>query len=172
MNIRETWSKKCEQELNNQIKREYNASLYYHHLSAYFKRADVADFGVLSKYFNKCSQEERTHADMLMEYQTKRGGSVELDSISSKPIVFTTNNKALEALTNALNLEKNINDDLLNLHSLSTNENDPHFSDFLGTHFLDEQVSDIYKLQKIITQLTTFEDDLYATYNFIRNELQ
>ena len=171
MSIRKTWSAVCEAELNKQIKREYTASLYYHQLSAYFNRSDVADLGVLSPYFNNCSLEEREHAHMLMEYQTKRGGIVELDSIQISDVVFKTDNKALEALTYALELEQNINSDLLNIHELATKENDPHFCDFLGTHFLNEQVEAIYKLQKLVSQLTAFGDDLYGIYKLIDDEL-
>ena len=171
MNIGKTWCETCESELNKQIKREYTASLYYHQLSAYFNRSDVADLGVLASYFNKCSLEEREHAHMLMEYQTKRGGIVELDSIHTTTVMFKTSNKALEALTYALELEQNINNDLLNVHKLATKENDPHFCDFLETHFLTEQVEAIYKLQKLVSQLTVFGDDFYGIYKLIADEL-
>ena len=53
----------------------------------------------------------------------------------------------------ALNLEKEINESLLNLHVTSSSKNDPHFCDFLESEFLDEQVKSIKTLSEMITKL-------------------
>ena len=47
---------------------------------AYFDRDNVALRG-LAKYFRKTSQEEREHAESLMEFQNQRGGRVSLQNI-------------------------------------------------------------------------------------------
>ncbi|XP_044432019.1 ferritin-1, chloroplastic [Triticum aestivum] len=59
---------------------ECNASYEYHSLYAYFDRDNVALKG-FSKFFKESSDEEREHAEMLMEYQNRRGGRVRLQSI-------------------------------------------------------------------------------------------
>lgn len=59
---------------------ECNASYEYHSLYAYFDRDNVALKG-FAKFFKESSDEEREHAEMLMEYQNRRGGRVRLQSI-------------------------------------------------------------------------------------------
>ncbi|XP_037427243.1 ferritin-1, chloroplastic-like [Triticum dicoccoides] len=59
---------------------ECNASYAYHSLYAYFNRDNVALKG-FAKFFKESSDEEREHAEMLMEYQNRRGGRVRLLSI-------------------------------------------------------------------------------------------
>ena len=45
-----------------------------------------------------------------------------------------------------LHLEKSVNQSLLELHKLATDRNDPHLCDFIGTHYLNEQVKSIKEL--------------------------
>ncbi|KAG1339040.1 Ferritin [Cocos nucifera] len=92
---RQKYSNDCEAALNEQIKAlflivgllcafgdsvEYNISYVYHAMFAYFDRDNVALKG-LAKFFKESSEEEREHAEKLMEYQNKRGGRVKLQSI-------------------------------------------------------------------------------------------
>ncbi|XP_041033513.1 ferritin heavy chain, oocyte isoform-like [Carcharodon carcharias] len=53
----------------------------------------------------------------------------------------------------ALQMEKNVNQSLLDLHNLSSGNTDPHVCDFLKIHYLDEQVKMIKKLGDHITNL-------------------
>ncbi|XP_037055155.1 ferritin light chain-like [Peromyscus leucopus] len=55
--------------------------------------------------------------------------------------------KAQEAMKAALALEKNLNQALLDLHSLASACTDPHLCDFLENHFLDEEVKLIKKTE-------------------------
>ncbi|GCC41942.1 hypothetical protein chiPu_0025620, partial [Chiloscyllium punctatum] len=59
----------------------------------------------------------------------------------------------LQAMQVALDLEKNVNQSLLDLHQLSTAQTDPHLCDFLETHYLDEEVEIIKRLGDYITNL-------------------
>ncbi|KAI5606366.1 ferritin heavy chain, partial [Silurus asotus] len=45
----------------------------------------------------------------------------------------------LEAMQCALQLEKTVNQALLDLHKLATDKRDPHLCDFLESHYLNEQ---------------------------------
>ncbi|XP_048214802.1 ferritin light chain-like [Perognathus longimembris pacificus] len=45
-----------------------------------------------------------------------------------------------------LNLEKNLNQAILDLHALGSARTDPHRCDFLENHFLDEEVKLIKKM--------------------------
>ncbi|CAO2606746.1 Ferritin light chain [Lemmus lemmus] len=53
----------------------------------------------------------------------------------------------------ALALEKNLNQALLDLHSLGSARTDPHLCDFLENHFLDEEVKVIKKIGNHLTNL-------------------
>ncbi|EGV93335.1 Ferritin heavy chain [Cricetulus griseus] len=53
----------------------------------------------------------------------------------------------------ALNLEKSVNQSLLELHKLATDKNDPHLRDFIETHYLNEQGKSIKELGGHVTDL-------------------
>ncbi|PWZ25829.1 Ferritin-1, chloroplastic [Zea mays] len=172
----------CEAALNEQINVEYNASYAYHSLFAYFDRDNVALKG-FAKFFKESSDEEREHAEKLMEYQVsfdplvrsillhantccavltgqcacqnKRGGRVRLQSIVTPLTEFDHPEKgdALYAMELALALEKLVNEKLHNLHGVATRCNDPQLTDFIESEFLEEQVEAINKISKYVAQL-------------------
>ena len=50
-------------------------------------------------------------------------------------------------------IEKNLSQVLLDLHDLGSTHADPHIYDFLGNHFLDEEVKLIKKMGDYLTNL-------------------
>lgn len=72
----------------------------------YFDRSDVALPG-LYRYFKKASDEEREHAMKFLTYQNKRGGDVVLTDIQAPS--RRDWNSAKDAMTEALQLEKKVN---------------------------------------------------------------
>lgn len=148
--IRQNFHEDCEKALNEQINLELTASYAYQSMSFYFNRDDVALPG-FHKFYKENSDEEREHAEKLMKYINKRGGRVVLQDVKSPEKTEWTN--GLESLTAALELEKKVNDSLLQLHALASEKNDPHLTDFLEGEFLDEQVESIKKLGDLITKL-------------------
>ncbi|KAF5910357.1 hypothetical protein HPG69_014589 [Diceros bicornis minor] len=60
--------------------------------------------------------------------------------------------KTLDTMEAVMVLEKNLNQALLDLHAWGSARTDPHLYDFLGSHFLDEEV----KLVKMGNHLTNF----------------
>ncbi|XP_072348661.1 ferritin, higher subunit-like [Scyliorhinus torazame] len=104
-------------------------------------------FDVLNNEIHRCSfTVKREHAEKLMEFQNKRGGRIILEH-DKKPEQDEWSN-GLEAMQRALQMEKNVNQSLLDLHKLSSGNTDPHLCDFL-----DEQVKMIKKLGDHITNL-------------------
>ena len=63
--------------MNEQICIEYTVSYVYHSLYSYFDRDNVGLPG-FAAFFKAASDEEREHAELLMDYQTRRGGRVKL----------------------------------------------------------------------------------------------
>ncbi|KAJ4704353.1 Ferritin [Melia azedarach] len=151
---RQKYADDCEAAINEQINVEYNVSYVYHAMYAYFDRDNIALRG-LAKFFKESSEEEREHAEKLMEYQNLRGGRVKLHSIMLPPSEFEHAEKgdALYAMELALSLEKLTNEKLLNLHSVADRNNDPQMADFIESEFLAEQVEAINKIAKYVAQL-------------------
>eukprot|EP01103_Thecamoeba_quadrilineata_P002015 TRINITY_DN118_c0_g1_i1.p1 TRINITY_DN118_c0_g1~~TRINITY_DN118_c0_g1_i1.p1 ORF type:complete len:168 (+),score=56.06 TRINITY_DN118_c0_g1_i1:36-539(+) len=146
---RQNYSLQAEQGVNAQINIELTASYVYQSLAAYFDRDDVALPG-FRDYFQKSSDEEREHAQKFIKYQNQRGGRVVLEAIQKPTVTVSTAVQSLEA---ALTLERHVNEKLLALHKVASDNTDPHLSDFLEEHFLDEQVEAIKKLADLITRL-------------------
>jgi ferritin heavy chain len=151
---RQRYSTSCEAAINDQINVEYNVSYVYHALYAYFDRDNVALPG-FAKFFKESSEEEREHAEKLMEYQNKRGGRVKLNPISSPVMEFDHAEKgdALYSMELALSLEKLVNEKLLSLHQVAVDNNDPEMCDFIEREYLVEQVEAIKKISGYVSQL-------------------
>jgi len=129
---------------------ELYASYVYASMATYFDRDDVALQG-FHKFFKKSSDEEREHAQKFMTYQNKRGGRVVLKDIQ-KPAKDEWGTP-LEVMQAALELEKAVNQSLLELHTVAARNNDPHMTDFIEEEFLKEQVESIKQISEYITNL-------------------
>ncbi|KAL8162639.1 hypothetical protein V2J09_014128 [Rumex salicifolius] len=151
---RHKYATDCEAAINEQINVEYNVSYVYHAMFAYFDRDNVALKG-LAKFFKESSEEEREHAEKLMEYQNMRGGKVKLQSIVMPVSEFEHAEKgdALYGMELALSLEKLVNEKLLNLHSVAEKNNDVQLQEFVEGEFLNEQVEAIKKISEYVAQL-------------------
>merc|ERR1719159_1999668 len=108
-------------------------------MASYFNRDDQALHGFAS-FFQKSSNEEREHGMKLMEYQTKRGGRCVFQDIA-KPVTMEWGT-CLEAMEAALELEKTVNESLLELTKCADAKGDSHLSDFID-EFLEDQVASI-----------------------------
>jgi len=148
--IRQNFHQETEAAINKQINLEFHASYVYLSMAYYFDREDVALPG-FHKYFKEQSDEEREHGQKLMKYQNQRGGRVLLQDIP-RPTREDWGN-GLQAMEAALELEKTVNQSLLDLHRLAGSHEDPQFCDFLESHFLTEQVEAIKSLGDHVTNL-------------------
>lgn len=139
-----------EQEINKQINIELFASYTYLSMAMHFDRDDINLPG-FHKFFKEASEEEREHATKLMEYQNKRGGRVKLHGIM-KPCNDQWGN-GLEAMKDALALEKDVYQALLDLHKVASLKEDPQLQDFLESNYLGEQVDSIKQLSNYVNTL-------------------
>ena len=148
--VRQNFTAEVEQAINKQINMELTASYAYQSMAFYFDRDDIALSG-FSGFFAHNSEEEREHAEKFMKYLNKRGGRVVFGDVK-KPEKDEWGT-GLDALQAALDLEKKVNQSLLDIHALATDKNDPHLTDFLEGEFLSEQVEAIKELGDLITKL-------------------
>ena len=123
-------------------------------MSQYFARDNVALPG-LAKHFKHESDEEREHAEMLMDYQVMRGGRVILGPLGAPPSEFDNAEKgdALHAASLALSLEKLNMDKLLELHAVADKADDCQLVDFLEGELLKPQAESIDEAARMVTQL-------------------
>ena len=159
--IRQNFHEECEAAINKQINMELYASYVYLSMAYHFNRDDVALEGYFN-FFKNQSDEERDHAQKLMEYQNKRGGRIVLHGVTAPPSEWST---PISALEDALELEKKVNESLLALNSVSTKHDDPHLSDYITSHFLTEQVESASEISKLVTNAKRCGDGL-GTYIF------
>lgn len=147
---RQNYHEECEAGINKQINLELYASYVYMSMAYHFDRDDVALPG-FHKFMLKQSDEEREHARKLMKYQNERGGRIVLQDIK-KPEKDEWGT-GLEACKAALDLEKHVNQALLDLHKVADTQNDPQMMDFIEEHFLEEQVESIKQFSDYVTNL-------------------
>jgi len=155
--VRQNFHSEVEAGINKQINLELTASYVYMSMAAYFDRDDVALAGY-SKYFLEQSGEEREHAQKLIKYQNQRGGRVVFQAIV-KPSTDDWKS-GLNALQSALELEKTVNQSLLDLHKLADGHGDAQCCDFLESNYLEEQVEAIKAIGDMITNAKLAGDGL------------
>ena len=119
----------------------------------------------LADYFNEAGLEERTHADKFMRYQTMRG-IVELQTIPVPTLNLEKSQHVKQSLELALQLERSVNEKLLELHQIASSNNDPQFSDYLEGEFLKEQVDAISEISQKLSQLDLIGDDGFGILEF------
>jgi len=149
-----------EDAINDQINIEYNISYIYHSMYAFFSRDNVALDG-FAQLFKKESLEERLHAELLMDYQTKRGGKVSLQAIMPPQLEFEHAEKGcgLYALELALSLEKLNYDKLLELHKIADECGDAAACDFIEGELLKDQIDSVKENAEMVASLTRMGAD-------------
>jgi len=160
--IRQNYSSECEAAINKQINMELYASYVYLAMAYHFDRDDVALEG-FHKYFKHQSDEEREHAQKFMAYQNKRGGRIVLHDVKAPEVIEWKD--IATALSDALSLERKVNESLLALHAVANEKNDPHLCSYLEDGFLTEQVESINEISKHLTNVKRCGDGL-GVYQF------
>lgn len=159
--------------INEQINIEYNVSYVYHSIYAYFSRDNVALPGIAA-FFKKESQEERHHAELLMDFQTLRGGRVTLQPIIAPETEFEHPEKgdALYAFELALSLEKLNFQKLRQLHVVAERHGDSQMCDFVEGQLLADQAAAVKEAAERVAQLRrvgkglgVFQFDLHLQEN-------
>ncbi|XP_065562875.1 soma ferritin-like isoform X2 [Artemia franciscana] len=117
---------------------------------SYVKRDDVALLG-FAVLFNKKMKEHHLAVSKLIDYQVQRGCIASFDNIE-KPVTQQWAN-VMEIMEEALALEKEVNESLLDLSELGKEHGDSHLVAFLGEDFLKKQSMSIYTISQCVTKL-------------------
>ncbi|KAK5599380.1 hypothetical protein CRENBAI_021930 [Crenichthys baileyi] len=169
--VRQNYHRDCEAAINRMVNMELFDSYTYTSMAFHFNRDDVALPG-FSHFFKENSEKEREHAEELLSFQNKRGGFILLQDVRKRE--KNEWGTGLEAMQSALQLEKNVNQALLDLHKLASDRVDPPLCDFLETHYLNKQVETMKKLGDHITNLTRMDanNNKMADYLFDKHTLE
>lgn len=147
---RQNYHEESEAGVNKQINLELYASYVYQSMAYHFDRDDIA-LDNFAAYFRKASEEEKEHAERLMKFQNQRGGRIVLKGIAAPE--KNDWGTGLEAMQSALELEKHVNQSLLDLHKTADSHSDAQMCDFIEAHYLTEQVEGINQIAKHIANL-------------------
>ncbi|KFM27389.1 Ferritin-2, chloroplastic [Auxenochlorella protothecoides] len=148
-----TWTETVEAAVNEQINVEYNISYVYHAISTYFDRDNVSLHGI-AEYFRNESEEEKSHAQYLIDLQNTRGGRVKFNALVPPEANYDHPEKgdALYAFELALALEKLNYSKLLGLWEVADKNSDAQTTQFIED-MLHEQVKDIKQVSDYVAQL-------------------
>lgn len=142
-----------EDAINQQINVEYTNCYLYHAMACYFSRDSVALHG-FAAYFRHQSEDERHHAQLFMDFLSKRGGRVQLGALSAPPCDFSDEESgdALNAMAIALALEKLNFEKITALSEVAERNGDPQFSDFID-EMLQEQAQEVKDCADMVSNL-------------------
>ncbi|KAL9549360.1 hypothetical protein MBANPS3_005245 [Mucor bainieri] len=132
---KQNFASQSEEALNQQVNTELQASQVYLSMAAWAQHSSVA----------------------LPDYINTRGGRVVLRALQAPETDWKSAKNAIES---ALQLEKDVNKSLLNLHKIADGQGDPQMCDFIESVYLAEQVEAIKKLADMVTQLNRVGEGL------------
>ena len=151
-------SQKLAAAINEQIGREFAASLQYVAIAAYFGLENLPE---LSRYFFKQADEERDHAMKFVHHLVEGGTPVAVPAVAKPKDTFAS---AEEAVTLALEWEEEVTRQIYALVTLAEQE-----QNYITHHFLqwyvDEQLEEVSSMDQLLsvvrragTQLLFVED--------------
>jgi len=153
---RQNYHTDCEAGVNKQINMHLFASYAYQSMAFYFDRDDVALPG-FHCYFKKASDHEREYADEMMKYQNERGGRIVLQNVAK---LDWDSGNGMAAMEHALTLEKQLNQNLLDLHGVALARGDTEMTHFIKGNFLTPRVKTIKEIAEHIANLKRVEPGL------------
>lgn len=148
------YHQECEAGVNEQINIELTISYVYHALHAYSDRDNVGLPG-FATWFKGQSDEEREHAQLLLEFQNKRGGRVALHTLVAPETEFANDAKgeALYMMELVLSLEKLNFHKLRLLHDIACKHDDAEMADFIEGQLLADQAKSVKEVAEYVSQL-------------------
>ncbi|XP_036108452.1 ferritin light chain-like [Molossus molossus] len=141
--IHQNYSTEVEAAINPLANLRLRGSYTYLSPGFYFNLNNAALEGV-GHFFLGLAKEKCRVSEQLLKMQNQRGGRIpSQDTLKPSQDEWGKTQDAMEV---TVVLEKNPNQALLDLQALGSTCTDPHLSDFLGNHFLGEEVNLIKKM--------------------------
>jgi len=138
------FSEKMNAAINEQIGREFAASLEYVSIASGFASEGLTE---LAKHFYRQAEEERDHAMRFVKYVVDAGGKVALPAIPAPKSAFAS---AEEAVRNSLEWEVTVTKYINGLVDLAMQENDHITQNFLQW-FVTEQLEEVSGMETLLS---------------------
>jgi len=153
-------SKELENAINEQIGREFGASLQYISIATYF---DIDNLPNLAAFFYRQADEEHMHAMKFVQYVVDAGGQVVIPAIPAPQSDFKI---AQEAVELALEWEVEVTKQINGLMSLAIDEKDYIAQDFLRW-FETEQLEEVSTMNQLLSIVRRGQDNLLFVDDYL-----
>lgn len=152
-------SKTIEKALNTQINAEFWSAYLYLSMSCTFASKGYKG---IANWFKIQHREEMDHAYMMIDYLTRRGGTVSLESIADVPSEWET---PQEAFSETLLHEQKVTSMINALYASAESEHDYATRQMLNW-YVAEQVEEEDSVQEIMDSLMRIGNDATGLYQF------
>jgi len=150
-------SNEMQDALNKQINEELFSSYLYASMASHFEHTSLKGF---AKWMNMQSDEERGHAQRIIEYMHNRGARVIRAAIAAPQSEWPT---TLAAFEDAYKHECHISACINKLATMAVKEND-HATHALMEWFVTEQVEEESNVDQIVQQLRMVDGNPAALF--------
>lgn len=130
--------------INEQIGREYGASLQYLSVAGHFQ---IQKLNLLTKLFFEQAEEEKDHALKFIHYVLDTQGELRIPTIAEPKPKFASAEDAVQA---ALTWEQEVTGHINQLMNLAVSQNDYLAQNFLQW-FVDEQLEEVNKMEQLLS---------------------
>lgn len=130
--------------INEQIGREFGASLQYLSIAGYFHTQKLT---LLAKLFFTQAEEENIHALKFVHYVLDTQGELRIPAIAEPKQTFATAEEAAQA---ALTWETEVTGQINRLMDLAVSQNDYLAQNFLQW-YVDEQLEEVMKMEQLLS---------------------
>ena len=125
--------------LNKAINRELHASYFYRAMSYFFRKPEVHMMG-FSSHFRSVAEDKRRNALTIIDYLSRRGQEVTLSAVAA-PYKGSKWSSTMDALSEAVEVERWLNAKLIALHYRALLLHDPSVLVFLEDSFVEQQAA-------------------------------
>ncbi|HWI53445.1 MAG TPA: ferritin [Symbiobacteriaceae bacterium] len=139
-------TEQIQQLINHLIAMELGSAYLYLAMSNYFARLNLTG---MATWLRLQHDEERTHADTLVNYLTDRGGVVEIRAIPAQPVNFGS---PLEAWQQVLKHEQFVTQNYQQAYDVAFKAQDYQTATILQD-FLREQIDEVAQAVRIVGRL-------------------
>ena len=130
--------------INEQIGREFGASMQYLSIAGHFQ---IQKLNLLTKLFFEQADEEKVHALKFVHYVLDTQGELRIPAIAEPKPSFASAEEAVQA---ALTWETEVTGQINQLMNLAVSQNDYLAQNFLQW-FIDEQLEEVNKMDQLLS---------------------
>lgn len=153
-------SKELEAAMNQQIGREFGASLQYVNIATYFDSDSLPE---LAAFFYRQADEEKMHAMKFAHYIVEAGGQVHIPDVAGPKHDFVSAKEAAQA---ALNWEVDVTNQINALMDLAIEQNDHIAQDFLRW-FVSEQLEEVSTMDTLLQVIARAGDNMLWVEDYL-----